>query len=115
MLCAQVGLAGSTEIGKNVILVEDILDTGLTMGYLRKLFLAHQPRALRLPAGRGAALRAEMRQLLEERRQAHLVSDKRAAVQPGRFDYTLSGLLLALRDIADCDSDVDAFIETYEG
>lgn len=59
--------------------------------------------------------RNALRQLLEERRQEHLVSDKRAAVQPGRFDYTLSGLLLALRDIADCESDVDAFIETYEG
>ena len=39
----------------------------------------------------------------------------RAAVQPGHFDYTLSGLLLALRDIADCENDVDAFIDTYEG
>ncbi len=34
--------------GKNVIIVEDILDTGLTMGYLRKLFLAHQPRSLKV-------------------------------------------------------------------
>ncbi len=36
--------------GKNVIIVEDILDTGLTMGYLRKLFLAHQPRSLKVAA-----------------------------------------------------------------
>lgn len=59
--------------------------------------------------------RMALRQLLKERRQAHLASEKRAAVQPGRYDYTLSGLLLALRDIADCESDVDAFIDTYEG
>ena len=30
--------------GKNVILVEDILDTGLTLTFLKKLLLAHQPR-----------------------------------------------------------------------
>jgi hypothetical protein len=59
--------------------------------------------------------RDELRKLLEERREAHLVSEKRAAVRPGHFDYTLSGLLLALRDIADCENDVDAFIDTYEG
>ncbi|OJU32882.1 MAG: hypothetical protein BGN89_15415, partial [Alphaproteobacteria bacterium 64-6] len=59
--------------------------------------------------------RDELRKLLEERRQAHLFSEKRAAVRPGHFDYTLSGLLLALRDIADCEADVDAFIDTYEG
>ena len=59
--------------------------------------------------------RNELRKLLEERRQTHLASEKRAAVRPGHFDYTLSGLLLALRDIADCESDVDAFIDTYEG
>lgn len=35
---------------KNVIIVEDILDTGLTLGFLRKLFLAHQPRALKIAA-----------------------------------------------------------------
>jgi hypoxanthine phosphoribosyltransferase len=33
---------------KNVILVEDILDTGLTLTYLRKHLAAHQPRALKL-------------------------------------------------------------------
>ena len=35
---------------KNVILVEDILDTGLTMAYLRKMILAHHPRAFRIAA-----------------------------------------------------------------
>src|SRR6266496_1566427 len=38
----------SSMADKNVIIVEDILDTGLTMGYLRKLFLAHQPRELKV-------------------------------------------------------------------
>jgi hypoxanthine phosphoribosyltransferase len=38
----------SSMADKNVIIVEDILDTGLTMGYLRKLFFAHQPRALKV-------------------------------------------------------------------
>ena len=59
--------------------------------------------------------RKVLRQLLDERRQSHLVSEKREAVRPGQFDYTLSGLLLAVRDIADCENDVDAFIDTYEG
>lgn len=35
---------------RNVVLVEDILDTGLTMGYLRNLLLAHQPRSLKIAA-----------------------------------------------------------------
>ena len=59
--------------------------------------------------------RKELRALLEQRRGEHMVSEKRAAVRPGHFDYTLSGLLLALRDIADCENDADAFIETYDG
>jgi len=33
---------------RNIILVEDILDTGLTLSFLKKLLLAHQPRALRI-------------------------------------------------------------------
>lgn len=36
--------------GKNVILVEDILDTGLTLNYLKRLLLAHQPKTLRIAA-----------------------------------------------------------------
>ena len=36
--------------GKNVILVEDILDTGLTLGFLRRLFEHHHPRTLRIAA-----------------------------------------------------------------
>ena len=36
--------------GKNVLIVEDILDTGLTLSYLRKLFLAHHPKSLRIAA-----------------------------------------------------------------
>lgn len=68
-----------------------------------------------LNAALGREGRKALRDLLEERRAAHLVSVKRAAVPRGHFDYTLSGLLLALRDIADCENDVDAFIETYDG
>jgi len=33
---------------KNIILVEDILDTGLTMTYLKKLLMARQPRSLKV-------------------------------------------------------------------
>lgn len=40
---------GSME-DRNVILVEDILDTGLTLTYLSKVLLAHQPRALKIAA-----------------------------------------------------------------
>jgi hypoxanthine phosphoribosyltransferase len=35
---------------KNVILVEDILDTGLTLTFLRKHLLAHQPRGFKIAA-----------------------------------------------------------------
>ena len=35
---------------KNIILVEDILDTGLTMTYLKKLLMARQPRSLKVAA-----------------------------------------------------------------
>ncbi len=33
--------------GRHVILVEDILDTGLTLDYLKRVIGAHQPRTLR--------------------------------------------------------------------
>jgi len=35
---------------RNIILVEDILDTGLTMTYLKKMLLARQPRSLKVAA-----------------------------------------------------------------
>src|ERR1700752_4414558 len=35
---------------KKIILVEDILDTGLTMTYLKKMLMARQPRALKVAA-----------------------------------------------------------------
>jgi hypoxanthine phosphoribosyltransferase len=35
---------------KNVILVEDILDTGLTLTYIKRLLLAHQPRSFKIAA-----------------------------------------------------------------
>ena len=34
--------------GRNVLIVEDILDTGLTLSYLRKMLLEHHPRSLRI-------------------------------------------------------------------
>jgi hypoxanthine phosphoribosyltransferase len=36
--------------GKNVILVEDILDTGVTLTHLRGLLQAHQPKSLKIAA-----------------------------------------------------------------
>jgi hypoxanthine phosphoribosyltransferase len=35
---------------RNVILVEDILDTGLTLTYLKQLLLAHKPKSFRIAA-----------------------------------------------------------------
>jgi hypoxanthine phosphoribosyltransferase len=35
---------------KNVILIEDILDTGLTLTFLKKLLLSHHPKAFRIAA-----------------------------------------------------------------
>jgi len=35
---------------KNIIVVEDILDTGLTLTYLKKMLLARQPRTLKIAA-----------------------------------------------------------------
>ena len=34
--------------GLNVIVVEDILDTGITLGYLRKVFLQQHPKTLKI-------------------------------------------------------------------
>jgi len=34
--------------GKNVLIVEDILDTGLTLNYLRGLMLQHKPASLKI-------------------------------------------------------------------
>lgn len=36
--------------GKNVIIIEDILDTGLTLHFLRSLFEQHHPKTLRIAA-----------------------------------------------------------------
>jgi len=40
----------SSMTDRNVILVEDILDTGLTLNYISKLVRAHQPRSLSIAA-----------------------------------------------------------------
>jgi hypoxanthine phosphoribosyltransferase len=36
--------------GKNIILVEDILDTGLTLTYLKNQMLGHKPKSLKIAA-----------------------------------------------------------------
>lgn len=36
--------------GRNVLIVEDILDTGLTLGFLRSLLLQHRPKSLKIAA-----------------------------------------------------------------
>ena len=51
--------------GKNVILVEDILDTGLTLAFLKRLLLGHQPKSFRVavlldkPSRRKLAIEAD--------------------------------------------------------
>jgi hypoxanthine phosphoribosyltransferase len=51
--------------GKNVILVEDILDTGLTLTFIKRLLLGHQPRSFRVavlldkPSRRKLAIQAD--------------------------------------------------------
>jgi hypoxanthine phosphoribosyltransferase len=40
----------SSMTDRNVILVEDILDTGLTLNYISKLVQAHRPKTLRIAA-----------------------------------------------------------------
>ena len=45
VLCFQAYIIRT---GKHVILVEDILDTGLTLAYLRKLFAQQHPKSLRI-------------------------------------------------------------------
>ena len=68
-----------------------------------------------LAAALGQKGRAALRGLLLQRRQQHLTEDKRAEIAAGRYDFTVSCLSLALRDIAECEGDADAFIETYQG
>jgi hypoxanthine phosphoribosyltransferase len=36
--------------GRNIILVEDILDTGLTLSFLKRTLMQHHPRSLRVAA-----------------------------------------------------------------
>jgi hypothetical protein len=57
---------------------------------------------------------AALRGLLLQRRQQYLTENKRAVTAVGRYDFTLGCLSLALRDIAECEGDADAFIDTYQ-
>ncbi len=36
--------------GRNIILVEDILDTGLTLSFLKRMLMQHHPKSLRVAA-----------------------------------------------------------------
>ena len=67
-----------------------------------------------LAAALGQKGRAALRGLLQQRRQQYLTEDKRAVIAAGRYDFTLGCLSLALRHIAECEGDADAFIETYQ-
>ena len=67
-----------------------------------------------LAAALGQKGRAALQGLLLQRRQQYLTEGKRAEIAAGRYDFTLSCLSLALRDIAECEGDADAFIDTYQ-
>ena len=66
-----------------------------------------------LAAALGQKGRAALREQLLQRHQQYLTEDKRAATAAGRYDFTLGCLSLALRHIAECEGDADAFIDTY--
>jgi hypothetical protein len=68
-----------------------------------------------LAAALGQEGRVMLRALLLQRRQQYLTQDKRAAIASGRYDFALGCLSLALRDIAKCEGDADAFIDSYQG
>jgi hypothetical protein len=68
-----------------------------------------------LEVGLGRGGRARLRGLVLQRRQQYLTNDEVAANNAGRHDFTLGSLSLALRDIAAIESDIDAFIDTYQG
>ena len=67
-----------------------------------------------LAAALGQKGRAALQGLLLQRRQQYLTEDKRAVTSAGRYDFTLGCLSVALRDIAKCEGDADAFIDTYQ-
>ena len=67
-----------------------------------------------LNAALGGEGRAKLRGLLHQRRQQYLTNDKVVANAAGRHDFTLGGLSLALRNIAEIEGDTDAFINTYQ-
>ena len=68
-----------------------------------------------LAAALGQRGRAALQKLLLQRRQQYLTEGRQAEIAAGRYDFTLSCLSLALRDIAECEGDADAFIDTYQG
>ena len=68
-----------------------------------------------LDAALGRQGRATLRGLLLQQRQQYLTQDKLATIAAGRYDFTLSCLSLALRDIAESERDADAFIDSYQG
>ena len=56
----------------------------------------------------------ELKKLLLQWKDKYLTEDARRKIAEGRYDSTLGSIHVCLREIADCENDVDGFLETYD-